>query len=197
LNRWIDKPINIYEFRAKYEIITTSNKNLKGINFYYFILYTRKNSWKMEYKRFFGRKAEEVAKDLLGRLIVRNTARGTTAGKIVETGAYEGGKEVPSRLGMKYAPGKVFLMPFRGHYFFNIATDREGFSSCVEIRAVDFHDRAVKGSSAVANYLNLGKSLDGVLFGEELEISGKSVEESRIKIIKAGSDNCIGYFYIK
>jgi 3-methyladenine DNA glycosylase Mpg len=152
---------------------------------------------RMEYKRFFGRRSEEVAKDLLGRFIVRNTNKGTTAGRIVQTGAYEGGKEVPSRKGMKYAPGTVFLMPFRGHYFFNISTDREDFPSCVEIRAVAFHDRIVRGSGAVANYLGVRKGLDGVLFGEELEISGEGVEESRIKRIKAGSDNCKGYFSVK
>lgn len=150
----------------------------------------------MDYKRFFNRKSEEVAKDLLGRFLIRNTAKGTTAGRIIETGAYEGGKETPSREGMKYAPGSIFLMPFRGNYFLNIATDKENYPSCVEIRKVAFHNKVVKGPGATTNYLNIKKNLDGILLGEELQISEDKVGE-KIKKVKTGPENCLGYFSIK
>lgn len=150
----------------------------------------------MNYKNFFGRSSEEVAKDLLGRFIIRNTGTGTTSGRIIETGIYEDGKDTPSRKGMKYAPGSIFLMPFRGNYFLNIATDKKNYASCVEIRKVAFHDRVVNGSGAISRYLAIEKNLDGILLGEELQISDDKVE-GKIKKVKAGSDNCLGYFSIK
>jgi 3-methyladenine DNA glycosylase Mpg len=150
----------------------------------------------MNHKNFFARSSEEVAKDLLGRLIIRSTPTGTTSGRIIETGAYEGGSETPSRKGMKYSPGSIFLMPFRGNYFLNISTDRKDYASCVEIRKVDFNDRVVGGSGAVSSYLNIKKNLDGVLLGEELQISDDKTA-GKIKKIKEGSDNCLGYFSIR
>lgn len=149
----------------------------------------------MDYKRFFSRNAEEVAKDLLGRLLVRTSEKGTTAGMITETGAYEGGSETRQRQGMKYAAGEIFLMPFRGHYFFNIATGKKDYPSCVEIRELDFYDRKVQGSGAIVNALCISKNLDGKMLGEELQILGLSPEKIKIKRIKGKGDNCLGYFF--
>ena len=151
----------------------------------------------MDYPKFFGRGVEEVAKDLLDRLLVRDTEKGTTSGRIIEVGAYEGGKETKSREGMKYSPGKIFLMPYRGCHLLNIATDKAGYPSCVEIRKVAFHDKIIDGSGAVANFLNIDSHLDGILLGQELKIAGESVPESRIKRVSGDSDNCLGYFLIK
>ena len=154
----------------------------------------------MNYKQFFGRKAEVVAKDLLGRLIVRTTQRGVTAGKIIETGAYEGGKLTNSRRGMLYPPGSVFLMPFRGFQLFNISTEAEYVPSCVEIRKLAFHDRTLEGAGAVSKALGIEKELDSVFFNSAgLEISRNAVEIDRIQKIEGEglSENCLGYFSIK
>jgi 3-methyladenine DNA glycosylase Mpg len=151
----------------------------------------------MDYGKFFGRKADVVAKDLLGRLLVRKTGEGAIGGQILETGAYEGGKQTPSRSGMNYAPGSIFLMPSRRSQLFNIASGKEGKPSCVEIRALSFHDGIIEGPGRISNYLNLGPEFDGVLLGKELQIRGERVSRSRITRSLGSPDNCIGYFSIK
>tara|TARA_Y100000034_G_scaffold136858_1_gene216439 strand:+ start:5237 stop:5704 length:468 start_codon:yes stop_codon:yes gene_type:complete len=148
----------------------------------------------MDYARFFKRNPEEVARDLVGRSLIRNAETGSVSGKILETGAYRGGKETPSRSGMKYAPGTIFLMPFRGSLFLNIASEKEGFPSCVEIRKVAFFDEATTGPGAVTRYLALQNDLDGVILGDELEIEGRSSKNVVRSLSTGRSDNCLGYY---
>ena len=153
---------------------------------------------KIDYKKFFGRKAEVVARDLLGRLLVRDTETGATGGKIVETGAYEGGKITPSRQGMEYEPGALFLMSVRGSRLLNIATEKEGKPSCVEIRAVEFHDGVLEGPGKISKYLDLDASYDGFPLGDEVKVLYEGVRKSKIEKTSDGvADNCIGYFSIK
>lgn len=151
----------------------------------------------MNYRRFFSQHAEEVARGLLGRLLVRNTEKGSTAAKIIQTGAYEEGKETPSRNGMKYPPATIYLMPYRGSYLLNIATCRRNYPSCVEVRQIAFQDKIIDGSGKIANFLDIDSDLDGIVLGHELQIIGRPVERSRTKKITGDSENCIGYFLIK
>ena len=152
----------------------------------------------MNYRKFFARKAEEVARDLLGRTLVRNTERGGyIGGRITETAAYEDGKETEQMKGMRYAPGTIFLMPFRGHLFLNIATDRKNCPSCVAIREVAFPDKVVRGPGAVSNHLGLTRNLDGILLGNELEILGEQPEDLKIRKTREGPNYCLGYFSVK
>lgn len=150
-----------------------------------------------DYQAFFGRKSEEVAKDMLGRFLVRNIEGREIVAQVIETGAYEKGKEIASRNGMKYAPGTIFLMPFRGHYFFNVATDKPGFPSCVEIRKVLTDQREIGGAAAVTKFLKMPQTLDGVLLENEMQIIGEPADASRISTETIGSDNCLGYFYLR
>lgn len=148
----------------------------------------------MDYEKFFSRKAEDVARDLIGRILVSELKKEVVGGKIIEVGAYEKGKEIFSRKGMNYSPGKIFLMPYRGHYFFNIATDKEDFPSCVEIREIVLGNKLVKGPGAVSNALGVTSNLDGIMFNEGLQIFGEPIEKFKIKKLKGASENCIGYF---
>ena len=148
----------------------------------------------MNYEEFFGRKAEDVAVDLIGRILISELKEEIVGGRIIEVGAYEEGKEISSRKGMKYSPGKIFLMPYRGHYFFNISTDREGFPSCVEIRQIELKNKIVKGSGAVSNVLGITSNLDGIMFGEKLKIFEEPIKKYKIKKLKGASENCLGYF---
>ncbi len=149
----------------------------------------------MNYQKFFGRKSSQVAKDLLGRIILRDTEKGSIAAKIIQTGAYEGGDPKPSREGMKYAPGKIFLMPYRSTYLLNITTDKEGVPSCVEIREVEFNNKTLKGSGKIATALKISSNLEGKLLGKEVQIIGEPINNSKIsKLIDGCSDNCLGYY---
>ena len=151
----------------------------------------------MNYQRFFRRNADELSKELLGRLLVRNTDKVSIGGKITQIGAYEGGKETKPREGMKYSAGTIFLMPYRGCNLLNIATDKVGYPSCVEIREIAYDKKKIKGPGKISNILKIGEDLDGILLGKELEIHGKSVDTSKIKKISGTTDNCLGYFLIK
>jgi len=151
----------------------------------------------MNYQQFFARTAGEVAPDLLGRLLTATTESGVITGRILETGAYQEGNETPSRAGMRYAPGTLFLMPRRGFLLFNIATDREGYPSCVEIRRVACEDKVVNGPGAISKAFGITKDLDGILLGEQIQITGERVEKSLIVKEDGEADNCSGYFSIK
>ncbi len=151
----------------------------------------------MNYKQFFGRKAEKVAEELLGRLIVRNTNKGSTSVRILEVGAYEEGKETDPRTGMQYGPARLFLMPYRGSLLLNIATDREIYPSCVEIRKVATHDKTITGSGAVSRFLGITPDLDGLVLGDEIQILGNSVDKSQIRRAAGNADNCLGVYSIR
>ena len=138
----------------------------------------------MDYKRFFGRNSEEVAKDLLGRSIVRNTELGSTSARISQVGAYEGDNDTISRAGMRYSPGRIFMMSYRGTYLLNFSTDKEGIPSCVEIREVATHDKVITGAGKVASFLNITPDLEGLLLGNEVQISGDSVSKDQIASFK-------------
>tara|TARA_Y100000310_G_C20489450_1_gene718462 strand:+ start:132 stop:584 length:453 start_codon:yes stop_codon:yes gene_type:complete len=150
----------------------------------------------MNQRRLFNNSAKEVAVDLIGRTIERKWGRGYTTGVIRETGAYEEGNETPSRVGMKYAPGTIFLMPFRGSSLLNVATDREGYPSCVEIRGVQFEDRMITGSGAITKFLSLS-GLDDEVLGDQLRITGTSVNPALVRKIKGDAKNCLGYFLLR
>jgi len=150
----------------------------------------------MSENNLFSRPSEEVAFRLVGRTLERKWGKGYIQGLIIETGAYEEGNETPSRAGMKYAPGTIFLMPFRGSSLLNISTDREGYPSCVEIRQVQFEDREVTGSGAITKFLSLS-DLDGEILGEQLRITGTSANPSVVRGMLGDSKNCLGYFTFK
>ena len=151
----------------------------------------------MDYSKFFGRSSDEVARDLLGRIIVVNNPAGTMLGKVTETGAYAGGQETEQRKGMKYGPAALFLMNYRGSSLFNIATERKGYPSCVEVREIEIDEVRVKGSGKVSNALGITQDLDGLVLGEKIQIIGEPVDSSRIRRRKGDSDNCLGYYSIK
>ena len=83
---------------------------------------------------FFARSALQVAKELAGKRMIRDANGSKIELVITEISAHEGGTPIQARNGMSYAPGKIFLMPFRGRLFLNIATDHAGMPSCVFIR---------------------------------------------------------------
>ncbi|MGH7481001.1 MAG: DNA-3-methyladenine glycosylase [Longimicrobiales bacterium] len=98
---------------------------------------------------FFARPAEEVARALLGRLLVSTVDGVRTAGRIVETEAYVGPHDPAShaaeRIGrtarnrsMFGPPGHAYVYRIYGlHWCMNAVTGEEGFPSGVLIRAIE------------------------------------------------------------
>ena len=149
----------------------------------------------MNYNRFFSRNAKIVAQDLVGKMIVRESQSGSTGVLITETGAYENGR-TPSREGMLYAPGTIFLMPYRRSQLLNFATDKSDVSSCVEIREISYFNEKINGSGKIANELGITEDLDGqfiwnnglLLIDPQTDIRTKRVSP------KTYSGICLAYF---
>lgn len=96
---------------------------------------------------FFDRPVEEVARDLLGRVLVSRLDGVLTAGRIVETEAYLGGRDpashawnwrrTPSNEALYSAPGTWYVYRSYGmHWCANIVTSPKGEGAAVLLRAL-------------------------------------------------------------
>ncbi len=134
---------------------------------------------------FFARPAREVAPDLLGALLVSEVGGVRTAGRIVETEAYEGPGDpashaaarigrTPRNEGLFGAPGTAYFhLNYGVHWCFNTVTAAEGTPHGVLIRALEpvlghVHMRArrgreelTSGPARLAEALGIGPDLQG------------------------------------
>jgi len=96
---------------------------------------------------FFNRDPRRVARALLGKLLVRKTARGILAGRIVETEAYLGkGDAAAHAAAGKTARNAVLFGPpghayvyfiYGNHYCLNVSCLPDGVPGCVLFRALE------------------------------------------------------------
>jgi len=97
-------------------------------------------------KIFFERPVEVVAKDLVGKILVRIAGRKVFKGKIVETEAYFGEKDPSSwaRFGKRKdnfhmwgKGGTILIKNVHKHLMLNFVTGKEGKAQAVLIRAIE------------------------------------------------------------
>ncbi|MCL7927036.1 MAG: DNA-3-methyladenine glycosylase [marine benthic group bacterium] len=98
---------------------------------------------------FFSRPAVELAPELLGVLLVRQTDSGITSGRIVETEAYPGPEDPASHAALRIGrtrrndplfgpPGTAYVHCNYGvHWCFNVVAARSGKPEGVLVRAVE------------------------------------------------------------
>jgi len=95
---------------------------------------------------FYDRDAAQVARELLGKLLVRQSVGGLTVGRIVETEAYlaDGDTACHSSRGktrknasMFGPPGRAYVYPIHARWCFNVVTEPRQVASAVLIRAVE------------------------------------------------------------
>jgi DNA-3-methyladenine glycosylase len=88
-----------------------------------------------------------VAQNLLGKILIRQTPKGTMMARIVEVEAYKGTEDAASyafkgrtpKSSMMFKPGGLaFIVRVRGSYYtFNITTEKHNIPGAVLIRAVE------------------------------------------------------------
>jgi len=134
----------------------------------------------------------KVAKELLGKYIVRKIGNKKLEGKIVETEAYIGPKDKASHAyGGKITPrnwaeyligGHIYIYLVYGMYWqLNIVTAKEGKPECVLIRGLENSKKLINGPGKVCCYLKLDKSFNG----EDLTKSKRIWFEDRGEKIKS------------
>lgn len=144
-------------------------------------------------REFYLRDAREVARDLLGKELVRESPEGVTSGIIVETEAYMGvadrashafGGKLSRRTAIMYEDGgRAYVYLIYGMYWcLNITAREAGTPECVLIRALQpvmgldlmrsrRHSVAGKRPANLTNgpgKLCLALGIDGSLYGEDL-----------------------------
>lgn len=149
-------------------------------------------------RKFFIRPTLKVAKDLIGKYLVRKYRGKKIVGKIVETEAYIGpkdkashaykGKKTPRNRAEYLKGGHIYIYLVYGMYWqFNISTYKEGSPECVLIRAVEpiVKNQKTKnisnGPGKLCRYFKLDKSF----YGEDLVNSKKIWLEDRGEKIKS------------
>jgi DNA-3-methyladenine glycosylase len=96
--------------------------------------------------QFYCRETVHVARDLLGKLLVRRSRQGMTSGRIVEVEAYLHENDpachasrgcTPSNRAMFGPPGRAYVYPIHSRYCLNVVTMQRGIACAVLIRAVE------------------------------------------------------------
>jgi len=159
---------------------------------------------------FYRRGAAEVARDLLGTILVRRQGDHVTAGFIVEDEAYFGEADpashafrgpTPRNAPMFRAGGHAYVyFVYGNHFMLNVVTGREGEPSAVLLRALEpasgfarmrrrrggVADRQLtNGPGRLAQALGIGRAHNGMaLTGDDLFISAPF--ERRAAIARSG-----------
>ncbi len=151
-------------------------------------------------KKFYKRNPEDVAKDLLGKVLVKRHGNILLKGIIVETEAYFDKNDPASRASfspgwerkLKREPGTSFVYMVHGHWLFNIIA-HESSAGAVLIRAVEplkgVDDKPTNGPGKFTKAFGITGRDDGkkVYVRESIWI-----EESKIKDFEIGTRKRIG-----
>jgi DNA-3-methyladenine glycosylase len=160
-------------------------------------------------RAFYQRPVTRVARSLLGRLLIHDTAEGRLAGRIVEVEAYRGADDPashayrgPTRRNavMFGAAGHAYVYFTYGmHHCLNLVTGPSGVANAVLIRALDpvaglevmrqhrgvlARERLARGPGCVAQALGLDRCHDGLdVTGSPLWVSDVAARrEGRIEV---------------
>jgi DNA-3-methyladenine glycosylase len=135
---------------------------------------------------FYRRPAEAVARDLLGRYLVRELDGERLALRLVETEAYLGapdrashawgGRRTPRNESLYLAGGHAYVYFIYGmHYCLNLAAEQEGSPGCVLVRAAEPLWEAPATHLSGPGRLCRGLQIDTALSGGHLFAPGSTL----------------------
>ena len=143
-------------------------------------------------RNFFNRDTLIVAKELLGKFLVRKAGDKTIRAKITETEAYCGPDDLachaskgmtPRTKVMFGPPGHAYVYLVYGMYHcLNIVTEKKGYPAAVLIRGVELD--GMNGPGKLCRGLKIDKTLNGtdICAGKELWLEdGKDIPKNKIK----------------
>lgn len=158
-------------------------------------------------RKFYAEDPDEVARNLLGHLMVREIDGEVTSGFIVETEAYFGEDDPASRAAqdgktdntevMWMEPGTIFVYMVHGHWMLNVVTGKKGEPGAVLFRALepeedlgmmkerrdrDRVEELCSGPGKLTQALDIDKSLDrsDMSSEEDLYVREKSFSDFSI-----------------
>jgi DNA-3-methyladenine glycosylase len=119
---------------------------------------------------FYARPTQQVARSLLGKYLVRETAAGLLAGRIVEVEAYVGPEDRASHASrgrtertevMFGPPGLAYVYMIYGMYHcLNVVTERIDYPAAVLIRAVEHEAGLADGPGRVCRLFEIDRRLN-------------------------------------
>ena len=164
---------------------------------------------------FYSRPSALVAKELLGKIIVREFPGKKITARIVETEAYLGKNDPASHAAGKMTkrnsvmfgdPGRAYVYFCYGcHFMFNTVTEKKGKAGAVLLRAVESAGQVPRanGPGKLAKYLRIGRAFNehDLTSGKKLFIAddgfvpGKTGRSGRVGI--SGAREKLLRFFIK
>ncbi len=153
-------------------------------------------------RTFYDRSTLQVARDLLGKLLMRRSDGRWIGGMIIETEAYLASDDLashsargqtPSNASMFGKPGTLYVYPIHAKYCLNAVTERQGDGCAVLIRAIepiwgieqmqqsrglDEHRRLTSGPAMLCQALGVDRDDDGVdlVRGSDIDIRDAQVD---------------------
>lgn len=158
----------------------------------------RKKKGRILPRAFFDRPTLAVARELLGKFLVRKIGTHTIEGMITEVEAYIGPKDKASHASrgktertkvMFDRPGHWYIYLVYGmHHCLNIVTEKRGYPAAILIRSIE----GISGPGRVSKYFTIDKRLNACRSGEE---SGLWIEDRGVHAYQFERGKRIGIDY--
>src|SRR3989344_2612797 len=149
---------------------------------------------------FFARSAVIVARELLGKRIIRELSPSKKViGRIYEVAAYQGETDSTSDV-IDYVPGTIGISRKFGKFLIDVSAGSGNQRACITLVSALFDDGLAQGPGNLSKMLQIDESFNGLPIVNNslyLESDSFQVPEIRTRKKSNASENCKGFFYIR